>query len=1003
MSGFRLADGGALIDRSRPVGFSFDGRPHTGFAGDTLASALLASGQSLFGRSFKYHRPRGLFGAGPEEPNALMTLGTGAAREPNIQATMAEIFEGLGAVSQNRWPSLSLDLMSLPLSLLSPGLKAGFYYKTFMGPGRKAWEFYEPFIRRAAGLGAASAEPDQSRYEKTNAFCDVLVVGGGPAGLSAALEAGRAGARVLLADETAVFGGALYESRATIDGTPALAWMRGAIDELSRMDTVRLLPRTTVYGYYDGNVLGAVERVQDHLAERDADLPRHRHWTIHAGRVVLATGAIERPLVFVGNDLPGVMLASAVERHLARYAAAPGRSAVVVGTNDSIYRTAEMLLAAGVEVRAVVDTRPVVPQRFTHRIASDGIPLHAGTVVTHATGGQRLRRIHLARADRLGQTKDGWREIIEAEVLAVSGGWTPTIHLASQAGGAPVWRADLDAFVPGTPREAWIAAGAINGAAGLAETLADGARAATDALTALGLAGPAGSYPASVDDPDAPSGTPAMAVRAVRAKAVRGKAFVDFQNDVTISDVKQAHQEGYRSVEHLKRYTTLGMATDQGKTSNVNALALMADAAGRTIPEVGTTRFRAPYTPVSLGALAGREVGDHFRPVRRTPMHDWHVDHGADMLTTGAWLRPRVYRRPGESVTDAYIREARTVREAVGIVDVSTLGKITVQGPDAADFLNRVYVNGFAKLEVGKARYGVMLREDGFVYDDGTTWRLGDDDFLMTTTTANAAGVLARLERHLAIDWPEMRVAVASATDQWAGLAIAGPESREVLECVVRDLDLSDAGTPYMGVRRGRVGDVPVLVARLSFSGELAYEVHCGARDGLAVWEAVHEAGQPFGLIAYGTEALGTLRIEKGHVSGPELDGRTTLGDLGLARMASSKKAFVGKALMDRPAMVAADRKTMVGLKALDDRPLRTGAHVISDRMPDGISSLGHVTSPTYSPALGCHIALALVAGGGGGPGQRLTVVDPIRGGDPIAVEIVSPHFFDPEGERLHG
>lgn len=995
-------DGKGRVDRSRPLSFSFDGKPYTGFAGDTLASALLGADVRLMGRSFKYHRPRGPVTAGSEEPNALVTVTRDGDTDPNVRATVQEIYSGLEAVSQNRWPSLSLDLMSGPLTLVSPGLKAGFYYKTFMGPGRKAWEFYEPIIRRAAGLGAASTDADPSRYEKTNVFCDVLVVGGGPAGLAAALTAGRAGARVLLADETAAFGGSLHESRATIDGQPALAWMRLAMDELSRMQTVRLLPRTTVYGYYDGNVLGAVERVQDHLAERDPDGPRHRHWTIHAGRVVLATGAIERPMVFAGNDMPGVMLASAVERFLARYGVAPGRSAVVVGTNDGIYRTAEMLLAAGVEVRAVVDTRAKVPQAFAHRIASDGIALHAGTVVCHVSGGKRVRRIHLARADTAGQPRDGWRETIEAEILAVSGGWTPTIHLASQAGGPPVWRAEIDAFVPGAPREAWIAAGAIGGAMGLSDVLAGGIRAAGEALAGLGF-GSGAPAEVTVDDPDAPSGTPAMAVRAIKAKDARGTAFVDFQNDVTTSDVKLAHQEGYRSVEHLKRYTTLGMATDQGKTSNMNALALMAEAQRASIPAVGTTRFRVPYTPVSLGALTGREVGSHYRPVRRTPMHDWHVDHGADMLTTGAWMRPRVYRRPGESVTDAYIREARTVREAVGIVDVSTLGKITVQGPDAADFLNRVYVNGFAKLEVGKARYGVMLREDGFVFDDGTTWRLGDDDFLMTTTTANAAAVLARLERHLAIDWPELRVAVASATDQWAGLAIAGPESREVLECVVRDVDLTDAGTPYMGVRRGRIGDAPVLVARLSFSGELAYEVHCGARDGLAVWEAIHEAGQPFGLIPYGTEALGTLRIEKGHVSGPELDGRTTLGDLGLGRMASTKKAFVGKALMDRPAMVAPDRKTMVGLKALDDRPLRTGAHVISERMPEGVMSLGHVTSPTYSPALGCQIALALVAGGGGGNGQRLTVVDPIRGGDPIAVEIVSPHFFDPEGERLHG
>ncbi|MDQ0317683.1 sarcosine oxidase subunit alpha family protein [Amorphus orientalis] len=1001
MSGYRLPEGGALIDRARPVAFRFDGTDRSGFAGDTVASALLADGQRLFGRSFKYHRPRGILGAGVEEPNALMTLGRGASTEPNIQATISEIYQGLEAQSQNRWPSLRHDFMSWPLTILSQGFKAGFYYKTFMGPGRHAWRVYEPIIRKAAGLGRADPSFDESRYEKTNAFCDVLVVGAGPAGLAAARRAARAGLRVILADETQALGGDLFETRATVEGQPAQAWAKAVAAELDALPNVRVLTRTSVYGYYDGNVLGAVERVQDHLGDRDPDLPRQRHWTLHAGHVILAAGAIQRPIVFPGNDLPGVMLANAVERYIARYAVAPGRRAVVFGTDDSLYRSALAMVRAGIDVAAVVDARPQAPTALAAPLKAAGVPVHAGTVVTEARGSKGLSRVFLARCDEAGQPRPGGSDAVDADLLAVAGGWTPTIHLASQAGGAPQWRPDIDAFVPGAPREAWTAAGAANGTFALADVLADGLRAADAALAALGRESAAGP-PIAADDPDAGTNPP-LALRAVSSPTARGKAFVDFQNDVLAADVTLAHQEGYRSVEHLKRYTTLGMATDQGKTSNVNALGLMADLEGRPIPDVGTTRFRPPYTPVSLGALAGREVGDHFRPTRRTPMHDWHLAHGAEMVAAGAWMRPRAYLRAGESLTDAYIREARTVREAVGIVDVSTLGKITVQGPDAGDFLNRVYVNGFGKLPVGKARYGVMLREDGFVYDDGTTWRLAEDDFLMTTTTANAAGVLARLERHLAVDWPDMKVAVASATDQWAGLAIAGPLSREVLARIVEDVDMSDAGLPFMGVARGRIGAAPVIVARLSFSGELAYEVHCGARDGLAVWEAVFEAGQSSGLVAYGTEALGTLRIEKGHVAGAELDGRTTLADLRLEKMASSKKAFVGQALMTRPAMTAADRKVLVGLKSLDGQALRTGAHVVSDDMPDGIPSLGHVTSPTYSPALGAHIALALVSGGRERTGQHLSVVDPIRGAHPVPVEVVSHHFYDPQGDRLNG
>ncbi|GAB4226645.1 MAG: sarcosine oxidase subunit alpha [Kiloniellaceae bacterium] len=993
MSGYRLPGfKGGQSDRATPLSFTFDGRRYQGVAGDTLASALLANGVDLFGRSFKYHRPRGLFSAGVEEPNALVTLRSGARAEPNTRATVVELFDGLEATSQNRWPSLAFDALAVN-QLAGPLLSAGFYYKTFMGPTRKAWMLYEHFIRKAAGLGAGTTLPDPDRYEEMNAFCDVLVVGAGPAGLFAALAAASSGARVILADEQAAPGGNLRD-------TPVA---REALAELAAFDNVTLLARTTVYGYYDDNTMGAVERVADHVALPGEGRPRERHWTIRAKQVVLATGAIERPIVFGDNDKPGVMLADAGRIYVERHGVAPGRQVALFTNNDGAYRGVAALAAAGVSLSAIVDARSEIGAEARAIAEVSGAELILGHVVTRALGGQRLSGIAVAPFDPTQGTKDGAPRQIGADCLLVSGGWTPTIHLASQAGGPARWDDSLTAFLPGAPTQAWRAAGACNGALDTTSALVQGAKAGEEAARACGLSPNPVSLPAAAPEPLADAPLPVWDARPQGNNGYgTGKAFVDLQHDVTASDVSLAHREGFRSVEHLKRYTTLGMATDQGKTSNVIGLALMARERQLSIPEVGTTRFRPPYTPVALGALAGQARGAHFRPTRRTALHDWHVAKGAEMQAAGLWLRPRIYAQGSETVEQAYTREARQVRESVGMVDVSTLGKIDVQGPDAAEFLNRVYSNGFLKLPEGKARYGLMLREDGFLWDDGTTWRLSETQFLMTTTTANAAPVLSRLEFLLAAVWPELKVAVTSVTEQWAGMAVSGPKSREVLAAVVDDIDMSNEALPFMGVRKGHLSGVPVLVARLSFSGELAYEVYCGAHHGEAVWTRILEAGEPFGMIPYGVEALGTLRIEKGHVAGPELDGRTTAEDLGLAGMVSRKKHYVGSAMLDREGLIDPQRLKLVGLVSADGKKIRPGAHLVAANDPASPPrSLGHVTSVTYSPALEKYIALGLLEDGPNRLGEKLVATYPLKNID-VDVEVVSSHFFDPDGSRMH-
>ena len=964
----RLGEGGR-IDRSRPFSFSFDGRAYTGWSRDTLASALLANGVRLVGRSFKYHRPRGVYAAGVEEPNALVTLRKDGRHEPNVSATTVELFDGLVAESQNRWPSLGLDILGA-IDRLPPVFAAGFYYKTFLGPTRGAWMFYERFIRRAGGMGKPPSEPDPDRYEKAHAFCDVLVVGGGPSGLAATLAAGRGGVRVVLVEQEPVLGGSLL---ARPRGGESDAWLAAAIDELAALPNVRVMTRTTAFGAYDNLVFGLAERVNDHLAEPPPRQPRQRYWVLRARRAVLASGMIERPIVFGNNDLPGVMLASAARCYLNRYAALAGRTVVAFTNNDSAYDGALELAAAGADV-SIVDVRRQISDELEREARDAGISLLLGHAVAGANGRRAVDSVDVIEFDPASPTAGAVKSRLPCDLVAVSGGWTPTLHLLAQRGSKPVFDKTLAMLVPGVVPEGYRVVG---GAAADDPPLAGlpPERRLTGIAPVWAVADPLG--------------------------AGRRKKFVDLQNDVTLDDISLAHLEGYEAIEHLKRYTSLGMGSDQGKTSNLNALAILAGVRGRPVGTVGTTTYRPPYTPVSIGALGGAETGQHFKPVRRTPMHDWHQGNGAVFTDAGLWQRPWYYPKAGESLDAAYVREAGKVRDGVGMVDISSLGKIDIQGPDGADFLDRVYVNNWRSLPVGKARYGVMLRADGIALDDGTTSRISENHYFMTTTTANAGTVMTHLEFLLQAAWPELKVQVTSVTGQWAGIAVAGPRSRDLLARLVVDLDLDDDAFPFMGVRHGHAGKIPVRMLRISFSGELAYEVYTPADYGEELWQAVHDQSRAFGLVIYGTEALGALRIEKGHVAGPEIDGRTTLSDLGLERMASKKKPYLGGALMEREGLAEADRRRLVGLEPTDrGTKLRAGAVLCQPGRHQG-HGIGVVTSVTYSPALGGNIGIGLLAGGMSREGQVIDAVFPLLG-EVVAVRVRSPHFVDPKGERLH-
>ena len=966
-------EGKGLVDRSRPVGFTFDGRSYMGFAGDTLASALLANGVRLVGRSFKYHRPRGVLTAGSEEPNALVEVLEGNQQTPNVRATVQELFDGLAARSQNRFPSLSFDLLGVN-DLAAPFLSAGFYYKTFMWP-RPFWErLYEPLIRRAAGLGRLSGRHDEAQYEKAWAFCDLLVVGSGPAGLMAALTAAQAGADVILAEEDARMGGRLLSDTGRIDGQPALDWAEAVLAELRGMPNVRLMTRTTVTGAYDDGTFGALERVGLHRAPAP-HLPRECFWRIVAGQTVLAAGALERPLAFPDNDRPGIMLASAVRSYLHRYGVVPGSRVALIANNDAARATARDLMAAGVKVVGILDTRPDAG-------AVEDCPVFLGARITGTAGRLGLSSIRFRDA--------GGEATLEVDLLAVSGGWNPTVHLTCHMNGRPVWRDDIAAFVPAAgavPR--LTPAGACNGAFSTAACLREGHQAALSALAALGRAAPDMALPVADDTPYAI--TPFW-----ETEGVEGRQWLDFANDVTTKDVKLSAQENFRSVEHMKRYTTQGMAPDQGKNSNVAALAVLADVTGRAIPETGTTTFRPPFVPTSIAAMGAGGRGAGFAPQRFMTSDQASRDRGAPMIEAGLWYRPSYFPKPGEKTwLESCNREVRMVREAVGVADVSTLGKIDLQGRDAARFLDLVYTNTFSTLPVGRVRYGLMLREDGLVLDDGTTARLGDSHYLMTTTTAAAGLVMRHLDFVHQAFCSEWDLRFISVTETWAQFAVAGPKARELLGSLLGHVP----ELPFMGVTDVSLGSVTGRLFRISFSGEEGYEIAVPTRYGEALFRDLVARAETMGGGPYGMEALNVLRIEKGFITHAEIHGRTNAFDIGMEKMVSAKKDCIGKAAAARPGMVGPEREQLVGLKAV--QPMTAGAHLFvpGDRVHRETDQ-GYVTSVCWSPTVEAHLALAFLKDGRARHGERIRVVDHLRKVDVVA-EVTDPVFHDKEGAKL--
>ena len=985
-----------LINREKKISFKFNGKKYFGYEGDTIASALIANGIHLVGRSFKYHRPRGFVGAGVEEPNAKLTVEFNGHSEPNINATEMELVEGLSATSQNCWPSVNFDIGAIN-NFLKIFFPAGFYYKTFMWPKSFWYKIYEPFIRKAAGLGVASLEKDKERYEHKFEYCDLLVTGSGPSGLASAYAAAKNGAKVILAEDKPRFGGSLLTDDVSIDNLSGKDWAEKIIGELKTMPNVTIKNRSQVFGYYDHNMLVMFERVSDHLENKTKFTPRQRLWYIRAKETILSTGSIERPIVFGNNDTPGVILSSAAKEYMKVYGVLVGKKPLIFTNNDSAYETALEFKKNNVEP-IILDTREEQSSELIEEAKSKGIDIKFSHGVIVANG---YKKVKSAKIGKLNKDKTGFEKIetIDCDCICVSGFWTPTVHLSSQSGNKLKYEDKIDAFIPDKSKQQETTLGAANGTFTLQETLETSFNTSSDISSKITEEKTEISIP-NVTEKKYGSHDKFWCMPL--PKNENPKRFVDFQNDVAVSDIEIALREGYRSIEHVKRYTTLGMATDQGRTSNLNGLQLVSNIENKIVPEVGHTTFRPPFTPITIGTIVGREVGMEFMPTRKTPMHDWHEKNNAVFVDAGAWKRPRYYKQGNETLFEASKREAKNVRDNVGICDVTTLGKIDIKGPDAAEFLNRVYTNAWMKLPVGKARYGLMLREDGIVMDDGTTTRISENHYHMTTTTAQAANVLSHLEYYLQIVWPELNVNVVSTTEQWAGAAIAGPKSRDMLAKLYPELDVSNEALPFMGFKEADFNGIPSRIFRISFSGELAYEINVKSDHGMFMWEKMMDVGKEFGNQPYGTEALSTLRIEMGHVAGPELDGRTIPADVSLNGLVSKKKDFIGKNSLRREAFNLEDRQKIVGLIPTDRKSsIPEGSHIVLDKdakLPN--PKLGHVSSSCWSVENNNPFSLAIMKDGKNMIGKKFYAVSPLKS-KTIEVEVISSHYVDPEGKRV--
>ena len=997
----RLANGGALIDRGRKVEFRWNGARLSGYQGDTLASALLANGRTLVGRSFKYHRPRGIVASGAEEPNALVGLGDGAGFEPNQRATTQELYDGLVARSQNHWPSLDFDVGAVN-ARLSRFFPAGFYYKTFIHP-RAAWKhLFEPVIRRSAGLGKAPTTGDEDTYEYFYAFVDVLVVGGGVAGLQAAKVAASGGAKVLVVEQTAHFGGRALVDDMDIDGQSGAAWVAKTVADLEAQDNVTLRRRMMGAGVYDHGYVLAYERLGDH---GPSDGPRHRLWRIRAKRIITATGAIERPLAFAGNDVPGVMLASAVRDYIGLYGVSCGDRTVVVTNNDDGYRTALAAKAAGLDVPVIADARTDVQSELVREARALGIRVEFGTGIGSVKGKKSVEAVSLTAHAGEGAPL----EEVACDCVAMSGGWSPVVHLWSHCGGKLRWDDAQACFAPDPERPPLgddgtgfvLTAGSASGALAAGAVMADAHEAGARAAAELGMEGNVGEVPGASGPEEAPL-LPVWTMPQGASQKLRAKAFLDYQNDVKVSDVQVAAQEGYESVEHTKRYTTLGMATDQGKLSNINGLAILADALNLPIPQVGTTTFRPPYTPISMAAIAGEARGALFKPVRKTPIDGWLDQNGAHWEPVADWRRPYAICREGESVKDAVTREIVNTRENVGLLDASTLGKILVKGPDAGKFLDLLYTNMMSSLKPGRCRYGLMCNDNGFLFDDGVVLRIDEETFLCHTTSGGSDRVHAWMEEWLQTEWWDFKVYTANVTEQSAQIGVVGPKARDVL-MALGGMDVSRETLPFMSFVDGQLAGIPARVMRISFSGELSYEIAVPASRGLEFWNACLGAGEAHGIQPYGTEALHVMRAEKGFIMiGDETDGTVTPQDLNLHWAVSKKKGdFIGKRAQQRRDLVRPDRKQLVGLLTEEpDVVLPDGAHAVEGaKLKNGMENMiGHVTSTYFSPTLGRSIAMALIKGGSERMGEVLEF--PLAGDKTIKATIVDPVFLDKDGER---